>query len=118
MKMLWTTLHVKDMDKSLEFYEKILELPVNTIYSPVEGMKIAFLGEGETQLELICTGEDVSFGKDVSIGFEVNSVEAQIEYFGHKGIEIHEGPFSPNPSIEFFYVLDPDGFKVQFVERN
>ncbi|HBE76529.1 MAG TPA: glyoxalase, partial [Firmicutes bacterium] len=28
-----------------------------------------------------------------------------------------DGPFQPNPHIKFFFVKDPDGFSVQFVEN-
>jgi len=34
-----------------------------------------------------------------------------------KGIDIHSGPFQPNPDIKFFYLLDPNGLKVQLVEN-
>lgn len=31
--------------------------------------------------------------------------------------EVHSGPFQPNPSVSFFYILDPNGLKIQFVEN-
>lgn len=34
-----------------------------------------------------------------------------------KGFEIHSGPFAPNPVTRFFFVQDPDGLLVQFVEQ-
>ena len=34
-----------------------------------------------------------------------------------KGIPIHSGPFQPNPHARFFFVLDPNGLKIQFVEN-
>ncbi|ODS49840.1 MAG: lactoylglutathione lyase, partial [Halanaerobium sp. 4-GBenrich] len=34
-----------------------------------------------------------------------------------KNIVIQSGPISPNPKIEFFFVLDPNGLKIQFVEN-
>ena len=32
------------------------------------------------------------------------------------GYEIPE-PFSPNPSLRFYFLHDPDGYRVQLVER-
>ncbi len=32
------------------------------------------------------------------------------------GIPVLAGPFQPNPSIRFFYVHDPNGLRVQFVQ--
>tara|TARA_Y100001933_G_C18846603_1_gene499921 strand:- start:97 stop:474 length:378 start_codon:yes stop_codon:yes gene_type:complete len=118
MKNLWTTIHVKDMDASVKFYTEILDLTVDKRYSPAQGMEIAFLGSGETKFELIRTpeSEHVSFTNHVSTGFSVESVDAYIEYLEGKGIEIVEGPFAPNPYVKFFYILDPNGYRIQLVE--
>lgn len=32
-------------------------------------------------------------------------------------IDIHSGPFQPNPHTKFIYLLDPNGLKVQLVEN-
>lgn len=119
MKFLWTTLNVSNMDKSLEFYRNVAGLKLERRYSPVDFMDIAFLGEGETKIELICNKEEKSLdhGKSVSIGFGTASVDLKIEELKSQGIEIYEGPFQPAPHIRFFYILDPDGVKVQFVEE-
>lgn len=34
-----------------------------------------------------------------------------------KGVEITSGPFQPNPSTKFFFITDPNGMKIQFVEN-
>jgi lactoylglutathione lyase len=39
-----------------------------------------------------------------------------METIKEKGIEIYDGPHQPNPNTKFFYVLDPNGLKIQFVE--
>lgn len=61
--------------------------------------------------------EEVNIGSDISLGFAVDSVEEKLKFLQEKAIEIHSGPISPNPQIEFFYVLDPNGLKIQFVEN-
>jgi len=53
----------------------------------------------------------------ISLGFEVESVAEKIKYLKKKGLEIQSGRIAPNPQIEFFYVLDPNGVKIQFVEN-
>lgn len=120
MKFLWTTINVSDMDSSLEFYRNILGLPLNRRFSPAPGMDIAFLGEGETQVELICNSSADSpiHSLSVAMGFKTDSVELKIEELQSKGISLHEGPYQPSPGIRFFYILDPDGVKIQFVEEN
>lgn len=117
MKFCWTTIHVKDMEKSLKFYEEIVGLKINNRFNAGPNMEIVFLGQGETQIELIYEEEkDINIGKSISLGFEVESVDKMINFIKEKGLEVHSGPFQPNPSTKFFYVEDPNGLKIQFVE--
>lgn len=118
MNFLWTTLHVKDMEASLTFYKNVVGLRENRRKDYPDGPTIVFLGDGETQVELIYNPLDRLEGmsKDFSIGFKVNSVDDKIDELKANGIPVYAGPKEPNPNIKFFYVLDPDGVKVQFVE--
>lgn len=115
----WTTLNVKDLQESLDFYENIVGLKVDRRLDMGPNNAIVFLGQGETKLELIYDSEnkDIEIGKNISIGFEVESVDEKIEFIKDKGIEIYSGPFSPASTTKFFFVLDPNGLKVQFVEN-
>ena len=110
---------VKNLDESLKFYKEIVELNVSRRFNAGPGVEIAFLGDGETKVELICNEalKEVSFGNDISLGFEVDSVDVMMASVKEKGIDIHSGPFQPNPHIKYFYVLDPNGLKIQFVEN-
>ncbi|MTK12896.1 MAG: VOC family protein [Clostridiaceae bacterium] len=119
MKFCWSTLMVKNMEESFKFYKEIVGLEVDRRYNAGPGVEIAFLGDGETKVELICNEamKEVNFGQDISLGFEVNSVDEMMAFVKDKGIDIHSGPFQPNPHIKFFYVLDPNGLKIQFVEN-
>lgn len=118
MRFCWCTLAVKDMDESLEFYREIVGLPVNRRFSAGPDTEIAFLGEGETQIELICPGKcGIRTGGDISLGFQVESVDEMMEFVREKGIGIDSGPFQPNPHVRFFFALDPNGWKIQFVEN-
>lgn len=119
MKLCWVTLHVKDMKKSVEFYEEVVGLEVQRKFSIGDGKHFTFLGNGETEIELIQDDKDqnINMGTSLSFGFEVKNVDEKIKFIKEKGLEVYEGPISPNPSIVFFYVLDPDGLKIQFVEN-
>jgi lactoylglutathione lyase len=119
MKFCWTTLAVKNLEESLKFYSEIVGLSVSRRFNAGPGVEIAFLGDGETKVELICNEalKEVSFGHDISLGFEVNSVDEMMTFVKEKNIDIQSGPFQPNPHTKFFYVLDPNGLKIQFVEN-
>jgi lactoylglutathione lyase len=47
----------------------------------------------------------------------VESLDTMLEYVREKGIPIHSGPFQPNPNIQFFFIQDPNGLKIQFVQN-
>ncbi len=120
MKFAHATINVKDMDESLRFYQDIVGLPVAKRFEVGQSLEIAFLGEGQTLIELIFNKEDnkdINIGTDISLGFRVDSMEEQMDYVKSKGIEIHSGPFSPNPATRFFFVEDPNGLKIQFIEQ-
>ena len=40
-----------------------------------------------------------------------------LDFLKEREIEPSSGPFQPNPHIKFFFIEDPDGYSVQFVEN-
>lgn len=119
MKFCWSTLRVKNLEETLKFYQNIVGLNINKRFKAGPGKEIAFLGDGETKIELIYdeSFKEVSYGESISLGFEVHCVEEMMKFIKEKGINIHSGPFQPNSHTKFFYVLDPNGLKIQFVEN-
>ncbi len=119
MKFCWSTLKVKNMEESLRFYQEIVGLKVKQRFQAGPGTEIAFLGDGETKIELICNegNTKIVVGQDISWGFEVESADEFLAFVKDKGVPIHSGPFQPNPHTKFFYVMDPNGMKIQFVEN-
>ena len=119
MNFCWTTIAVTDMEKSIKFYQNIIGLKLTRRIQPNVDMDIAFLGENQTQIELVFNKNKsaVEFGSDISLGFVLESVDSYISLLKSKNIEIHSGPFQPSPHIRFFYIQDPDGLKIQFVEN-
>ena len=103
----------------MKFYKEIVGLKKNRRFNAGPGIQIAFLGEGETQIELKTAAQprDINMGTDISLDFEVASVDEMMGSLKEMGVTIHSGPFSPNPHNKFFYVLDPNGLRIQFVEN-
>jgi lactoylglutathione lyase len=116
MKFLWCTIHVRDIEASLKFYQDIVGLPVTRRFSE-PGAELAFLGDGDTKLELIEGKGKPHSGGGVSIGFPVDDLEEKMAFVDKRGIPVHSGPFAPSPRTRFFFVADPDGMLVQFVEQ-
>ncbi len=117
MKFCWSTLNVKDLNESIKFYEEIVGLKVVRRFPAGPGMEIAFLGEGETKIELIFNNKiEINVGPDISWGFEVDSVDEMMSFVQEKGIQIESGPFQPSPHSKYFFVLDPNGMRIQFFQ--
>lgn len=119
MDFSWTTIRVNDMEKSLAFYQEIVQLPLQGRTNLEGGMELAFLGEGETKVELVWKkGESPAlYGQDISMGFFVDDLDVMMKFVTDRGISILGGPFKPNEHIRFFFVLDPNGLRIQFVEQ-
>lgn len=115
MSFCWCTVHVKNLDASIRFYEDIVGIQVVRRFPGGNDLEIAFLSDGETKLELIGGAGGFS-GSGIAIGFTVDNLDEKLAFVQQKGVTIHSGPFSPNPATRFFYVQDPDGLLVQFVQ--
>ncbi len=87
--------------------------------NPNPELQIVFLGSGKTEIELVyyTNHKELNYGKDISLGFTVDSVDHEIKRLKRNKIAIQSGPFQPNPNIKFFYILDPNGIRIQFVEN-
>jgi lactoylglutathione lyase len=118
MNFCWSTLRVKNLDESIKFYTEVIELEVVNSFK-TGTVEIAFLGKGETKIELICIDEsdDINIGNDISWGFEVKSLDNALAVMKEKGIEIDSEPIQPNPYVRYFFVKDPNGMSIQLVEN-
>jgi lactoylglutathione lyase len=111
---------VNDIEECIKFYSEIIGLPLCRRTQPTPGVEIAFMGDdGNMQLELIHNEvlKEINIGQDLSLAFEVESVNEKMEEFQKMGIPIYGGPYRPSPYVKFFYILDPNGLKVQLVQR-
>ncbi len=120
MKFCWSTLIVNDMEESLKFYQEIVGLGISGRFKAGPGKEIAFLGDGETKIELVCDAEngETITGKDISWGFETDSLDAVYAKLKERGVRILSEPVSPSPGTSFFFAADPNGMRIQFVQRN
>lgn len=119
MNLCWITLTVNNIEESLTFYCDILNLNVAERFKAGEDTEIVMLGnKDEVKIELICyKGVEILERKGLSIGFTVESLEKTIDYLKENNIELESPIISPNPMTRFFFVKDPNGIQIQFVEE-
>ncbi|MEX1307591.1 MAG: VOC family protein [Eubacteriales bacterium] len=119
MRFNWTTLHVRDIETSLKFYQELVGLPLKRRFSPNGVIQLAFLGnEGESELELYCAPDDPKASvQGISIGFTIKGrLEDTIAAFNKAGYPTISPIYQPAPNMRFVHISDPDGFDVQLIE--
>ena len=116
MKLSYITFMVRDIEKSLTFYQSLVGLQVLKRFNPGMG-EIAFLAnkEGETMLELIQFDEaEKVLTKGMVISFSAGNSLIELREkavnLGYSASEIID--HAPKP--KHFTVPDPDGIIVEF----
>ena len=117
MKFRFSTLFVKNLEESVQFYQDVIGLPIKGRFKPNPNMEIVFLGDDEAQIELIydANKDTIDIGPDISWAFSVDSVEDMYQFVKKQNIIILSEIIEPMPSAKFFFIEDPNGMKIQIV---
>lgn len=108
------TIHSAKKEESVAFFEKFCGLKIQRVV----GNGITFLAdsEGATNIEIIPDPEHAADVNNLSIGFVVENAADYRDQLIKEGLEV--SPLvSPNPSVQFFFVKDPNEVQIQFVEN-
>lgn len=120
MKLLWTTIYVKNLEESIAFYSDLLGLKMLRRFPAGPAVEIAFMGngtDGETLVEIMTDkNSTVNHGESVVLGFAVNSIDEMLDTVNSKKISILNGPFE-TPASRFFTIKDPNGLNIQFFQQ-
>lgn len=114
MKLKHITFRVRDMEKSIRFYEEMAGLTVARRFR-ADPAEVAFLqnAEGETEVELLhIPGGQMFEGKGMFICFAAGKLDEMHALAMKK--ELRPSPIQePGDGTRYFYVYDPDGVSVQ-----
>lgn len=126
-RLLHTMIRVKDLDKSLDFYTRLLGMKVLRKKDfPTGEFTLAFVGYGDekdhTVIELTHNwGQEENY--DLGDGFGhmaigVPDIYATCEELGKEGVSIPRppGPMKHGGAVIAF-IEDPDGYKIELIER-
>ena len=124
MKFLHTMIRVKDIEKSLDFYEKVLEMEL-VEKRRLEDCWLYFLIDKEKtcQIELTYNDETPENGYDIGSGFghfafQVNSLEGFTKKIEDLGYEYLYEPFDLNgKGSKIAFIKDPDGYEIELIEK-
>ncbi|HEX2147397.1 MAG TPA: VOC family protein [Pseudorhizobium sp.] len=124
-KMIHSMIRVLDEKRSVEFYEKAFGLKVAERV-PFDGFTLIYLANAETGFELELTvnaGRDKPY--DLGDGYghlavSVEDVEAEYKRFSDLGLTVGklvDMPRDGKPFARFFFATDPDGYKIEVLQR-
>lgn len=125
MEYLHTMIRVTDLEKSIHFYTELMGLTIQRKTDYPDGkFTLAFLGKdktGEPFLELTHNWETHSYEKGNAYGhmaFGTPDIYATCERIQKAGGKIIRppGPMKHGTTVIAF-VEDPDGYKVELIER-
>ena len=112
------TIRTEKLEGSIDFYEENAGLKIVRDLRKIDA-QIVFLADtdGDTRIELIEVPAGRGYcGSGISIGFHTNDAAGLREKLLKEGFQASE-IVSPNPSVRFFFVSDPNGVQIQFVEQ-
>ncbi|GAA0777805.1 lactoylglutathione lyase [Roseibium denhamense] len=125
-KMIHSMIRVSDESRSVAFYENAFGLKVAGRY-PFDGFTLIYLSNEETGFELELTTnasrtEPYEHGDAYGhLAFSVEDIEAEHQRLGALGIEVgavKDFEFEGKPFARFFFLQDPDGYKIEVLQRS
>jgi lactoylglutathione lyase len=126
MRMLHTMLRVGDLQRSIKFYTEVLGMKLlRTSDYPDGEFTLAFVGYGNeydnTVLELTYNYGKESYEMGSAFGhlaIEVDDIYAECEAVKVKGGKVvrEAGPMKGG-TLVIAFVEDPDGYKIEFIQK-
>ncbi|MBO0345420.1 VOC family protein [Roseibium limicola] len=124
-KLIHSMIRVADEGISTDFYKKAFDLEVAGRYV-FDGFTLIYLANKETGFELELTVNGSHSGPyELGNGYghlalSVDDLDAEHARLRNLGLElgdIKQMPFEGKPFAKFFFMSDPDGYKIEVLER-
>lgn len=124
-KAIHSMIRVLEEQRSIEFYSKAFGLKV-VDRLPFDGFTLVYLRNDETEFELELTinhdrNEPYALGDGYGhLAFSVDDLEAEharFEALGLKPLAVKEFMHQGQLLAKFFFVQDPDGYKIEVLQR-
>jgi len=115
MKIKYSTIIVKDMNKSVHFYTDKLNFEIDSEYNLPQGKITLLKGEGDTMIELI-ESEFYDIGL-YSIGMDVEDMGREVKKLKNDGIKFDMEPIEISVGSMALF-KDPNGVNIVLVHHD
>jgi len=125
MRILHTMIRVGDLEKSIAFYTEVLSMKLLRRKDYPEGKyTLAFVGYAaeseQAVLELTynwgVTGYEIGTGYG-HVAIQVTDIKKTCADVAAKGGQVIYGPALHGETTWIAFVVDPDGYQIEFIER-
>lgn len=119
MKLNSVVIRTKDIQKSIEFYERVLKFEFLSMMSAAPGKQIAFLREPESgmNLELIYNENAAERTETrMSLTIEVEQIGEAEKYLREHKVPIVTLPHTVKDGKKILTAVDPNGVDLDFIE--
>jgi lactoylglutathione lyase len=119
MKIDFITVYTIDIEKSIDFYQRVLDFKVGRRFTPGTGMEIVFMDDQHGhQIEFIKDSKELPYsGSGLSLGFYVKDIKKTAAHLENCGAEILFGPLPLPSGVKLLHARDNNGLELGFVEQ-
>lgn len=121
-KAVHTCIRVYNLEKSIDFYEKALNLKL-TSRKDYPDFSLVYLGDDESGYEIELTynkgHEPYELGNGYShIAYIVDDLEKSYENHKKQGYKVSElGGLGNYDKPKFYFITDPDGYDIEIIRK-
>ena len=121
-KFLHTRMRVSDLEKTVNFYQKVFGLEVTRRHESPRGSKLVFLAvpnsDEEIELTYFPGSGPVEVQEDLmQLAFEVEDMNSFADHIKSVGYEFSDGPTESSSGSTFAFVDAPEGYEVEVIQK-
>lgn len=125
-KLIHTMIRVRDLDASLKFYHDVLDMqPAHTLDFPDFALVYLRNAENDAEIELTLNKGRTEpythgdgYGHVAVVVDDVAAKHAELLSTGYAPLPIKEFKVGDELLARFFFIQDPDGYKIEVLERH
>ncbi len=121
-KLLHTRYRVKDLEKTVDFYQNVLGLEQTSRSTSGRGSQLVFFKAPGSDEEIeICKFDEsgpVQVGPDLThLAFEVEDLEEFAKLAAAKGYPLSDGPHKSSSGSVIAFLDAPEGYEIELIQK-